>query len=412
MEKRLRWFNEARFGMFIHWGLYSLLERGEWVRFVERIPQEEYAKLADKFNPTKFDADQWVSLAKEAGMKYLVLTTRHHDGFCLFDSQASDFTSAKKAAKRDFVKEYVEACRRQNMKIGFYYSLLDWRFPGYFNKAKYPESFEMMVKQAHEQVKEIMSNYGKIDYLFYDGGWIPGIEDKGEKGSPLAKLWRAEELNGMVRKLQPEIIINNRSGLPEDLDTPEQHVTSSEPGRLWESCMTIGHYSGWGYYKHNPNLKPTIQLIQYLVQAAAGGGNYLLNVGPKADGTIQKEFIERLKEIGKWLKKNGESIYDSQRDPFGLGAGMYGPASARENKAYLHFFCWPPKGEATIAGIRNKINSCYFLATGKKINFDKTENGKLFLKGLPNIPPDKYDTVIVLETEGKPEAYSYEGTPL
>lgn len=410
MEKRLRWFNEARFGMFIHWGLYSLLERGEWVRLVERIPQVEYAKLADKFNPTKFDANQWVDLAKEAGMKYIVLTTRHHDGFCLFDSKVSDFTSVKKAAKRDFVKEYVTACRRQNMRIGFYYSLLDWRFPGYFNKGKYPESFEMMVKQAHEQVKEIMSNYGKIDYLFYDGCWISGIEDKGEKGSQLTKLWRSEELNAMVRKLQPEIIINNRSGLPEDLDTPEQHVTSSDPGRLWESCMTIGDL--WGYTKHDPNSKSTTQLIQYLVQATAGSGNYLLNVGPKADGTIQKEFIARLKEIGKWVKINGESIYDSQRVPLGLGAGMHGPATARENKVYLHFFRWPPKEEATIAGIRNKINSCYFLSNRGKINFEKTENGKLFLKGLPNIPPDKYDTVIVLDVEGKLESYSYEGTPL
>ena len=410
VEQRLKWFNEARFGMFIHWGLYSIPGRGEWVMYVERISKKEYARLAKKFRPKKFNADEWVSLAKEAGMKYMVLTTRHHDGFCLFDSKVSDFTSVKTAAKRDFVKEYVEACRRQGMRIGFYYSLLDWRFPGWHEGSdKNPESFEMMVRQAHEQVKELMTNYGKIDILWYDGGWIPSID-----GKEIAKYWRAEELNAMVRKIQPEIIINNRSGLDEDTDTPEQHVTASAAGRCWESCMTIGDSCGWGYIKNNPNLKSTTQLIQYLVTAATGEGNYLLNVGPKPDGTIQKEFVKRLKEIGEWMKKNGESIYGSERVPpeFGIwGAGMCGMVTAKGNKAYLHVFRWPGK-ELTVAGIKNKVLSAQILATGEKAKVEQTENGRVFIKGLPNNLPDKHNTVIVLELDGKPETYSYADIPL
>lgn len=417
--ERMKWFNEARFGMFIHWGLYSILGRGEWVRLVERIPEEEYTKLAQKFNPTKFDADSWAKLAKEAGMRYMVLTTRHHDGFCLFDSKVSNFTSVKTKAKRDFVALYVKACRKAGLKVGFYYSLLDWRFPGYFNRKKYPESFEAMVDQVHEQVKELMTNYGKVDYLFYDGEWIPGVETKRtltEQGesSEIAELWRSKELNAMVRHLQPDIIINNRSGLAEDVDTPEQHVLASKEGRSWESCMTIGDFCGWGYIKNNPNLKTTSQLIQYLVTAASGGGNYLLNVGPKPDGTIQKEFVIRLKEIGKWMRLNGESIYGSERIPAGFGtwgAGMLGMATAKENTVYFHIFRWP--GEtATIPGIKNNVLSAKILGVAKKIKFEKKADGLLILNNLPKNPPDRYDTVIKVELEGRPEVFNYEGIPL
>jgi len=410
-QERMKWWNEVRFGMFIHWGIYSIPARGEWVMYVERIPKQEYAELAKKFKPPKsFTPEIWVKLAISTGMKYMVLTTRHHDGFCLFDSKVSDFTSVKTASKRDFVGEYVNACRKHNMRIGFYYSLLDWRFPGYHNKEKYPESFNEMVEQAHSQVKELMSNYGKIDILWYDGGWIPGIEPK-----EIPLLWKSEKLNKMVRELQPDIIINNRSGLDEDFDTPEQHVTASKEGRAWESCMTIGDFCGWGYIKNNPNMKSVPQLIQYLVTAASDGGNYLLNVGPKPDGSIQKEFVDRLKEIGKWMQKNGESIYGSERRPSGFGgpwgAGMIGSVTCKGNKAYLHIFRWPGK-IATVVGIKNNVVSAYFLASGKKIKFEKTDNGKLFLKGLPEEPPDKYDTVIALELDGKPETFDYSGIPL
>lgn len=417
--QRIEWFNKVRFGMFIHFGLYSILGRGEWVMFVERIPKEEYAKLAKQFRPAKFDANILVSLAKEAGMKYMVFTTRHHDGFCLFDSKVSDFTSVKTTAKRDFVGEYVTACRRAGMKIGFYYSLLDWRYPGYFNRKRYPGSFKEMVEQAHQQIKELMTNYGKIDYLFYDGEWIPGIEIKRtatEQGASdeIAQRWHSERLNKMVRSFQPGIIINNRSGVPEDMDTPEQNVIVSPEGRRWETCMTIGDFCGWGYIKNNPNLKSTTQLIQHLVTIASGGGNYLLNVGPKPDGTIQHEFITRLKEIGKWMRLNGESIYGTERVPEGFGicgGGMLGPATVKGEIVYLHIFRWPG-GKATIAGIKNKIISAQILSTGQILKFQKYDNGIVMLKGLPINPPDKYNTVIAIKLKGKPETFNYDGIPL
>ncbi len=199
-EERLKWFHEARFGIFVHWGLYSMLGRGEWVMFQERIPAREYAKLARRFKPAKFDADALAAVAVDAGAKYMVLTTRHHDGFCLFDSKVSDFTSVKSAAGRDFVAEYIHACRKAGLKVGLYYSLLDWRFPGYFEPKKYPDSAAAMVQQLHDQVRELMTNYGKIDVLWYDGDWInhgcAGIDDK-------AAFWRSRELNDMARQLQP-----------------------------------------------------------------------------------------------------------------------------------------------------------------------------------------------------------------
>ncbi|MCM8760285.1 MAG: alpha-L-fucosidase [Candidatus Omnitrophica bacterium] len=412
-NERMKWWEEARFGMFIHWGLYSLLGRGEWVLLVERIPLKEYAKLADRFNPPKsFSPEKWVKLAKEAGMKYMILTTRHHDGFCLFNSKVSDFTSVKTAAKRDFVEEYVNACRKHNIRIGFYYSLLDWRFPGYFDREKYPESFEQIVQQAHSQVRELMTNYGKIDYLFYDGEWIPGVpcgrgfRESGESPE-VAKLWRAKELNAMVRKLQPDIILNNRSGIPEDVDTPEMFVVSSKEGRMWETCMTMGDFGIWGYAKHN-NMKPVIQLIQDLVSCASNRGNYALNIGPKPDGSVRAEEVYRLKEIGKWLKKNGEAIYGTERTPNGFGfwgAGMLGMATVKGTHAYLHIFRWP--GEtAVITGIKNKVLSARILGYKRKLKIIK-EDGRLIIKGLPVKPPDKYGTVIALDLDGKPETFDY-----
>ncbi len=396
-EERMKWFHQARFGIFIHWGLYAIPGRGEWVMHVERIPAEEYAKLARSFSPKNFDADAWAALAKEAGAKYMVLTTRHHDGFCLFDSKASDFTSVKGSAKRDFVAEYVKALRKAGLKIGFYYSLLDWRFPGYFDQKAHPESAKALVKQAHAQVKELMTNYGKIDILWYDGGWVPGL-----KGEEIAEFWNAKQLNATVRKLQPHILINNRSGIPEDLDTPEQHVTASATGRGWESCMTMGDSCGWGYVHNNPNFKTVPQLIQNLVTAAAGEGNYLLNMGPKPDGTIRKEEVERLRAIGKWLSVNGESIYGSERCPF--GAGMLGLTTAKGNNAYLHIFRWPKQGELSIPGIKNKIKSATVLATGRKAKIVPGSNSRTYFTGLPKAPPDPYDTVVKLVLDGRPEA--------
>lgn len=388
MPEKTDWFNNARFGMFIHWGVYSIPARGEWVMYVERIPAEEYAPFAQKFNPKKYDADEWVGLAKEAGMKYMVLTSRHHDGFSLFDSQVSDFTAPKTAAKRDLITEYVKACRKAGMKIGFYYSLLDWRWPAYFAGPKNdPEGFAKLVEYVHAQVRELCTNYGKIDVLWYDGGWPHDAE-----------AWQSAKLNAMVRQLQPHILINNRSQLPEDFDTPEQHIAASSAGRMWESCMTLN--DNWGYSAGDHNWKSTTQLIHNLVSCASGAGNFLLNVGPKSDGTIPGPSIERLKKISAWMKVNGESIYGSERCPF--GGGMVGLTTAKGNTVYLHVFRWTGE-ELCIPGVKNKVKSAYLLADGSKAKVSQ-KNGRLFLTGLPKKAPDPHDSVIVLKLEGKPEA--------
>lgn len=395
-SERMQWFHEARFGLFIHWGLYSLLERGEWVMSEERIPKAEYAKLAERFNPKKFDAFAWAKMAAQAGMKYAVLTTRHHDGFCLFDSQVSDFTSVKTAAKRDFVAEYVDAFRRAGLKVGFYYSLLDWRFPGYWDTKAHPESAQAMVEQYHAQVRELMTNYGKIDVLWYDGHWINGEDN-------LARFWRSKEINAWVREKQPHILINNRSGVDEDLDTPEQHVTASKPGRGWESCMTIGDSCGWGYIRNNPNMKTLPQLLQHLVTAAAGAGNFLLNVGPKPDGTIRNRERKRLQAMGEWLKVNGEAIRGSQR--CALKNGMLGLWTAKGKTGYLHVFRWPGR-EAVIPLVRSKVQAATLLATGKAVEFRQEHNGRLVLSRLPKNPPHPAVSVIKVEFITKPACQS------
>jgi len=396
-EERLKWFHEARFGMFIHWGLYAVHGRGEWVMFVERWRADDYAKTAWKFNPKKFDANKWAAIAKDAGMKYMVLTTRHHDGFCLFDSKVSDFTAAKTGAGRDLVAEYVKACREAGLKVGFYYSLLDWRFPGYFEPKKYPESAKKMVEQYHAQVRELMTNYGKIDILWYDGGWIAH-----DPNSNVAEFWRSAEVNKMVRELQPHIIINNRSGIEEDLDTPEQHVTASKPGRGWESCMTIGDSCGWGYVHNNPNMKTVTLLLQNLTIAAAGEGNYLLNCGPRPDGQIRREEQVRLHAMGEWLRVNGEAIYGSQR--CSLSGGMLGVWTRKGNTAYFCIHRYPGTGEAIVPLVKTRAVSASILATGDKVTIRQEYNGRLVLGGLPKKPVDPHITVLKVEFESVPES--------
>jgi len=370
------WFNQARFGMFIHWGVYS-------------IPAKEYEKLASNFNPKKYNPEEWVTLAQEAGMKYMVLTTRHHDGYSLFDSQVSDFTAPKTAAKRDLIAEYVEACRKKGMRTAFYYSLLDWRYQAYFDgPQKDPDGWAQFRDYVHTQVRELCTNYGKIDVMWYDGAWPWKPED-----------WRSAELNAMVRKFQPEILINNRSGLPEDFGTPEQKIEpSKEAERMWETCMTMN--DNWGYSAADQNWKSVKQLIMNLVRCARDGGNYLLNVGPKPDGTIPLPSVTRLKEIGKWMKVNGESIYGSER--CSLSGGMIGMTTAKGRTAYLHVFRWPGR-EITIASVKNRALSAKLLATGEEVEVSQ-EGDRVFVKNLQTKPPDPYDTVMAVKLDGKPEA--------
>jgi alpha-L-fucosidase len=392
------WFHQARFGMFIHWGLYSLLGRGEWAMFQERIPRKDYARLARRFRPGKFDASAWAALAAEAGMKYMVMTSRHHDGFCLFDSQASDFTSTRSAARRDFLAEYVQAARAAGLKVGLYYSLLDWRFEGYWEPAKYPDSAAAMVEQAHRQVGELLTNYGRIDLLWFDGGWMA----HGQTGvADIAAFWRSGELNALARRLQPHILINNRAGLEEDLDTPEQHVAASRPGRGWESCMTMGDSCGWGYVRSNPNLKTVCQLLQHLVTAAAGEGNYLLNCGPRPDGTIRPQEAARLRAIGQWLGHSGEGIYGSQR--CGLHGGMIGTWTRKGNVGYLHLFRYPGR-QAVVPLVASEAESARLLQTGQELQVRQEYNGRLVLTGLPARPPHPFVNVVKVTFTEEPRS--------
>ncbi len=392
-NKKINWFKEARFGMFVHWGLYSIPARGEWVMHIEQIPKEEYAQLAKQFNPKRFNADKWVRLAISAGMKYIVLTTRHHDGFCLFDSKVSNFTSVKTAAKKDFVAEYVAACRKYKIKIGFYYSLMDWSHPEYQNSMeKNSPVSPQFIAYFQTQVKELCTNYGKIDVLWFDGEWDHSV-----------KQWQSEKLVKMIHKLQPTALINDRLGTESrgtlgDFGTPEQYIPtafpeSSAPSRSWESCMTMN--DNWGYSAGDKNWKSTRQLIMNLVRCVSGDGNFLLNVGPKPDGTIPPPSVSRLKEIGAWMKINKESIYGCGKTSF--GGGMVGLTTAKNNKAYLHIFRWSGK-EICLAWVKNKIKSAYLLANNKKISVSQ-KNDRLFIKGLPPKAPNDIDTVLVLKLD-------------
>jgi len=404
-RERMRCFHEARFGLFIHWGLYSLLGRGVWAMHNDRIPVAEYAKLADQFKPKKFDANAWAELAVEAGMKYAVLTTRQHDGFCLFDSEVSDFTSIKAAANRDFVAEYVAACRAAGLKIGFYYSLLDWRFPGYFESEKYRESSEAMIQQAHDQVRELLTNYGKIDMIFFDGWWSQNFLAPREE---MAVFWRSRQLLAMVRRLQRHVVVNDRTGLPGDYTTPEQEMPIfASPvgrGRAWEVCQTIGDYSqSWCYqrYTARPIRKSAGQLILQLATLARWEGNMLLNVGPKPDGTIPKEDADRLRAIGKWLRVNGEAIYGSQCSP--IPGNSVGQWTFKGATGYLHLPCWPGE-ELILTRVEGRPKSAKLLATGKRValQYDR-ERGRITLSGLPRRPPELDLPVIKVEFDGRPK---------
>ena len=379
LAERAKWFADARFGMFIHWGLYSILGRGEWAMFHERIPGDEYAKLARRFSPTKCDMNAWAALAKRAGMKYVVMTSRHHDGFSLFDSRVSDFTSAKTRAGRDFVGEYVTAVRKAGLRVGLYYSLLDWRFPGYWaGPKKDPKDWGRLVERVHTQVEELVTRYGRIDILWFDGAWPWTAED-----------WQSRKLIRMIRHHQPRILINNRALYGGDFGTPEQQVIPEK--RLWEACMTMNTW--WGYYPSDTNWKSTKQLVYYLLDCVGRSGNYLLNVGPKPDGTIPAPSVTRLREMGAWMKKNGEAIYGCGRAPF--GGGMVGLTTAKGKRVYLHVFRWAGE-EICLPGVKVPVKSAKLLVGGRKVKVEQ-KGERLCLLGLPKTAPDPYDSVIMMQ---------------
>ncbi len=405
--ERIKWFNEARFGMFIHWGLYSIPGRGEWVRYHEDIPDKEYRKLADKFNPHSYNPKEWAALAREAGMKYMVLTTKHHDGFCLFDSKYTDFTSAKTAAKRDLVAEYVKACRAEGLGVGLYFSVKDWSFPAYFKGPENdPEGWKELVSHFHNQALELMTNYGAIDVLFYDCS--DDANFRGNWGSQTAaEIWESVELNRKIRALQPQILINDRSGPAEDYGTPEQEILSSvqDMGRAYESCITMNN--SWGYSPYDTDWKSTKKLLGQLASCAARGYNYLLNVGPDSDGIIPAESVQRLQEMGIWMKVHGEAIYGTERIlPNWWDYSTGGRITTKGHNAYLILSTWHSKGETVIVALKNEVKSAVLMADGTQLKV-RREGRRTIISGLPVHTPFPWMNVIKMGLEGKPEAQYY-----
>ena len=335
-------YQDNRFGMFIHYGLYSLVSHHEWAMYIERIPVPEYRKLADRFKPKAGAAEEWVKLAKKTGMKYLCLTTRHHDGFCLFDTKFTDFNSVKSAAGRDLVREFVDACRAHGMRPTLYYSVADWSDSGHASGAeKDPEGWKRFVGIVHGQLKELMTNYGPIDYIFYDG-------------CPPPETWRAAEINQEMRRLQPDLLISDRCRLDEDVASCENHLAAHD--KPWECCMTVN--SSWGCNSGDPFRKDPITLIHALATCMHNGGNFLLNMGPLADGTPQPGDVKILNKLGGWVRRNAEAVYGTTRAPFNYCD--YKLSCARGDTVYIafHFYHGP---DTVVAGIGNRVKSIRLL---------------------------------------------------
>ena len=340
----MAWWRAARFGMFVHWGPVSLkgTEIG-WSRGGERrgrngrgqIPAEIYDNLYKQFNPKPGCAKQWVELAQTAGMKYIVFTTKHHDGFCMFDSKLTDYKITNAPYGKDFTKELADACHEAGLRLGFYYSPPDWHHPDYRTKnhARY-------IEYLHGQLRELCTNYGRVDIIWFDG--LGGKESD----------WNSKPLFKMIRELQPRVIINNRAGLPADYDTPEQRVGKFQIGRPWETCMTICHQWAW---KPNDRMKPLDQCLRTLLTCAGGDGNLLFNVGPMPTGEIEPRQVARLKEMGKWLDIAGPAVYGTRGGPF--KPATWGVSTRKGNSIYLHVFDWGD-GTLTLPPIKSKITGC------------------------------------------------------
>jgi len=379
-----RW-REMKFGLFIHWGPVSLkgTEIG-WSRGGERrgrkdkstgsIPVEIYDNLYKQFNPVKFDADEWIQTAKDTGMKYLVFTSKHHDGFSMFDSKLTEYKITNSPFKRDVVKELADACHKAGLKLGYYYSPPDWYHPDYRT-----ENHSCYIKFLHDQLREICSNYGKIDII-----WFDGLGGKSED-------WDSQKLFKMIRRLQPHVIINNRAGIPADHDTPEQRIGKFQNDRPWETCMTICRQWAW---KPNDQMKSLKQCIDTLVRVVGGDGNLLFNVGPMPDGRIEPRQVERLKKMGKWLDEYGKSIYATRGGPFKPGG--WGASTHKGNTIYVHVLNWQ-KDTLTLPPIPKKIIASSVMSDGA-VTIKQTK--KAIEISVPKSCRQELDTIIVLELNG------------
>ena len=422
-DHRMDWWRDARFGMFIHWGLYAIpagewngqARYAEWIRHSAQIPIETYDKYVEQFNPVEFDADAWVRLAKRAGMKYIVITSKHHDGFALFDSAVSEFDVMATPFGRDILKELSEACRRHGIRMCWYHSIMDWHHPDYLPRRPWEietrpvgdADFDRYVKYLRAQVSELLTNYGNIGVMWFDGEWESTWSH--EYGQPLYDL---------CRELQPNIIVNDRvdtgrqghSGIVKaeragDFGTPEQNIPPTGlPGVDWETCMTMNDH--WGFNKADSNFKSTRELIRKLVDIASKNGNYLLNVGPRADGTFPAESIERLEQIGAWMDVNGESIYGTTASPF--SHLTWGRCTTKidgdDATLFLHVFDWPADGVLIVPGLGNDAKHAALLADrGSALSIERVESDVRIT--VPKEAPDEICSVIALHVAGRPIVY-------
>ena len=383
--ERMKWWKAARFGMFIHFGVYSTIGRHEWVMEDEGIPVSEYAPHAAMFNPSPGSARAWARLAKQAGMKYMVMTSKHHEGFCNFDTKLTNYCATKQGPGRDLVREYVDAARAEGLRVGFYYSLMDWHHPDGALCATNEDSRKRFVEYTHGLVRELMTNYGKIDVLWYDVAW------------PLdATGWESVRMNEMVFKLQPEIIVNNRNKLQGDFSTPEQHIVAESGGRAWEACMTLN--DSWGYQAADDNWKSSKTVIRNLISCARDSGNYLLNIGPKPDGSIPEPSVQVLREVGGWMQVNGHTIYES--DPCQVRRSNYASFTRSGNTLFMHVHFWPGQYVA-ISGLMTKVRSAKLVKTGESVAF-KQDDYRVRFTDLPMEAPDYPVTTIAIECESEP----------
>jgi alpha-L-fucosidase len=407
-DARMEWWREARFGMFVHWGVYSVPAGtyngkqiggiGEWIMNHGKIPVAEYKAYAKQFNPVKYNAEEWVRLAKDAGMKYIVITAKHHDGFAMFESKASDWNIVKASPfGRDPLKELADACHKQGMKLGFYYSQAqDWvnggsAAGGKWDKAQEHSMDDYIDKIAVPQMKEILSNYGEFPVVLW---WDTPTDMNKERADKLIPLL----------KQKPGIIHNNRlgGGYKGDTETPEQFIPATGyPGRDWETCMTMN--DTWGFKSYDDHWKSTETLIRNLVDIASKGGNYLLNVGPTSEGLIPEPSIERLKEIGQWMRVNGVAVYDTSASPFKrLPWGRCTKKiDADGTTLYLHVFNWPKDGKLVVPGLKNSILSARLLASGATLSTSSSADGVIV--AVPPTAPSPISSTVVLQIKGAPE---------
>jgi alpha-L-fucosidase len=401
-KERTDWFENARFGLFVHYGLYSLPGRGEWVMNREQIPRGEYERLAGRFDAAKFDADAICDLAVRAGMRYVVFTTMHHDGFRLYDSALSDFSSARSPARRDLTREIVAAARRRGLKTGLYHSLNNWRDrPDAVDALEDGRAREAFLTATFERLRELAGRFRPFDVMWYDGWWPFDAEG-----------WRAEEMNAMVRSIVPGVLFNGRNGLPGDFATPEGHMSAPRPWRPWEGCMTLNN--SWGFHAGDRDWKSPAAVIDLLSCAAQGRGNLLLNIGPRGDGSIPEESVGILEEVGAWLARNGEAVYDVE--PFGFdlrtrGANRgdwnhHGPLTVRENALYQWLRRWPGR-QAVIAGLECRVREARLLGTERPLPFAQ-DAGRLVVSDLPDDPPGLCP-VLRLGCDGTPSVYQCGG---